>query len=833
MILISRFICHIFQPHGLNKRRPEDISYRSNKRPREDIFIHEDRRAHHSHHKEPIYVCYEEDAAHRPPNNYYKIHHQSQAIFRDVGADSDHEIRRYNKATHEFFQGQQKINHRYNKKHREFPYKNNKNGKSPNKKNQFRTHSKPIKKRSKNRRPSFHKKHATTLRNAGNTCKTIFPETFLSVSEDTSDVSRHSTAEENGHISIIEISDSDKEKMDDDRTKEDDIPTPPETSAQTSADKNSKIEQNARILQECGISIDHPQYSDLLQLDFSKCTDKDDCQFMISIAPKLLFHDNKVYTLPPNINRRKAKEIFLGALRRYNSARDVINGCAKEWDSTIDVHLRVADHHDKIKDNIHHPMTEIVTNSIMQLDSNTRLLASQTFFAVSELDILAEQLEHLSLWMTANKDQQFRIVPKHAQFITERLTEWKNSREDFIPPDSTFHAPSYTKKLQEQLVTYIELLKDDRITVNPEFETNRFSLHTTAESTKQQFYALMKQRNRPETMYMPAENIAPVQQNEQQYYPEQHHRFSPDDVLHLDDQQTYNELQRAAAEDPTNLDSLDFQDISDISNRNIFEQQIDAGMPDINQQYGSRPIQSKQPNHDFLQWFIDNNDEDIKEDVINKIFRHPENCSLCEQDENKTSKTQTDSNAPAEGQPILLLVSNQRNIKIIEPHIKENMTQKKIHLNNVPDRTRPIIYFSRTSEDNIANSASYMMSIVQTLLTTGKPVNVWLQNYGKYQQEKMLNFNPMAQLAEQEEIWQYMDQQFDRMDINMMKASMMLAVRLSLQLSSLCMAKKPMLLHPDAKTVCSVRAIWPHILNPAVWNVSRKNKAKKLRKINV
>ena len=125
------------------------------------------------------------------------------------------------------------------------------------------------------------------------------------------------------------------------------------------------------------------------------------------------------------------------------------------------------------------------------------------------------------------------------------------------------------------------------------------------------------------------------------------------------------------------------------------------------------------------------------------------------------------------------------------------------------------------------------MSIVQTLLTTGKPVNVWVQNYEKYQQEKMLNFNPMAQLAEQEEIWQYMDQQFDRMDINMMKASMMLAVRLSLQLSSLCMAKKPMLLHPDAKTVCSVRAIWPHILNPAVWNVSRKNKAKKLRKINV
>ena len=831
MILISRFICHIFQPYGLNKRRPEDISYRSNKRPREDIYIHEDRRAHHSHHKEPIYVCYEEDAAYRPPRNYHKFHHQKQAIFRDVETDSDHEIRRYNKATHEFFQGQQKINHRFNKRHREFPYKNNKNGKSPNKKN-TRTYSKPIKGKSRNRRPSFYKKHATTLRNAGDTSKTVFPETFLSVSEDTSDVSRHSTAEENGHISIIEVSDSDKEKMDDARTK-DDIQTPPETSAQTSADKNSKIEQNARILQECGISIDHPQYSDLLQLDFSKCTNKDDCQFMIAIAPKLLFHDNKVYTLPPNINRRKAKKIFLGALRRYNSARDVINGCAREWDSTIDVHLRVADHHDKIKDNIHHPMTEIVTNSIMQLDSNTRLLASQTFFAVSELDILAEQLEHLSLWMTANKDQQFRIVPKHAQFITERLTEWKNSREDFIPPDSTFHAPSYTRKLQGQLVTYIELLKDERITVAPEFKTNRFSLHTTKESTKQQFYALIKQRNRPEMMYMPAENIAPVQQNEQQYYPEQHHRFSPDDVLHLDDQQTYDELQKAAAEDPTNLDSLDFQDISDISNRNIFDQQIDAGMPDINQQYGSRPIQSKQPNHDFLQWFIDNNDEDIKEDVINKIFRHPENCSLCEQDENKTSKTQTDSNAPAEGQPILLLVSNQRNIKIIEPHIKENMTQKKIHLNNVPDRKRPIIYFSRTTEDNIANSASYMMSIVQTLLTTGKPVNVWLQNYGKHQQEKMLNFNPMAQLAEQEEIWQYMDQQFDRMDINMMQAAMMLAVRLSLQLASLCMAKKPMLLHPDAKTVCSVRAIWPRILNPAVWNVSRKNKAKKLKKINV
>ena len=93
-----------------------------------------------------------------------------------------------------------------------------------------------------------------------------------------------------------------------------------------------------------------------------------------------------------------------------------------------------------------------------------------------------------------------------------------------------------------------------------------------------------------------------------------------------------------------------------------------------------------------------------------------------------------------------------------------------------------------------------------------------------------MRYNPIVQLTEQEEIWQYMDHHFDRMDTNQMQAAMMLAARLSLQLASLCMAKKPVLLHPDAKTVCSVRTIWPTILNPDAWNVSKKNKARKLRR---
>ena len=120
--------------------------------------------------------------------------------------------------------------------------------------------------------------------------------------------------------------------------------------------------------------------------------------------------------------------------------------------------------------------------------------------------------------------------------------------------------------------------------------------------------------------------------------------------------------------------------------------------------------------------------------IINKLFGQPQNCSLCEQTESKTASTQTENNALAEGQPILLLVSNQRNIKIIEPHIKENMTIEKIHLNKICERKRPNIYFPSCDNDNIAKSASFMMNIVQRMLTSGKSVNIWIENYGQHKQ---------------------------------------------------------------------------------------------------
>ena len=673
--------------------------------------------------------------------------------------------------------------------------------------------------------------------------KTLYPDYVPPASDDTSDVSRHSSPEDKGYISIVEISDSDKERMENE-TNTDDIPVLPEADAQTSADEAEKDQQNAHILADCGINMDHPQYSELLRLDFSKCVDQDDHRFIIAIAPQMLCQNNVVYTTPPNITRETASEIFNSTLRGYNTARDNVIKYAKEWNSTIDVYQAAADKHDKTKDNIQHPLFNLVQNAMIQLDNKTRLLASQIYFTTLQLDILAEQIEHLSLWMIANKESQYKIVPHHFDYIASRLRQWKHSREDFIPPSQMFHAPAYSSKLQEQLKTYLQILNDNDIPVAPEFKTNRFNLHIAHDETsKQQFYALTQQRNRPEYTYMSANDSAPMQQEQQQYQPEQYEqRFSPDDTLYLTDEETYRDLnsevnskgsqQGAAFVNHNNVSSISLQDISELSDEDLYNyvQHAEARTSDVQQPPACAPAPTAQPNKELLQWFINNHDNDIDESIINKLFGQPQNCSLCEQTESKTASTQTENNALAEGQPILLLVSNQRNIKIIEPHIKENMTIEKIHLNKICERKSPNIYFPSGDYDNIAKSASFMMNIVQRMLTSGKSVNIWIENYGQHKQGKLMRYNPTVQLAEQEETWQYMDTHFDSMDMNQMMAAMMLAARLSLQIASLCMAKKPVLLHPDANTVCSVRTIWPTILNPEEWNVSKKCKARKLKK---